>query len=238
MSVALFLPCRAGSERVPEKNTRPFAGHPQGLLGRKLDQLELVRSVDRVVVDSNCPRVLELAYQRRASWSGRARLDVVERPDHLGRSSTTTDELIDYALDTVSCDTLLWTHVTSPMVDAEKYDAALAAFARRDARKHDSLMAVTLLHAFIWAEHGPVNYDRARLRWPRTQDLDPVYEVNSAIFIVDRATGRELGDRIGRAPILFPLSKLEAVDVDDEVDFALAELIASRAPSDESRPRS
>ena len=38
--VVVFLPCRAGSTRVPEKNTRPFAGHGGGLLGVKLDQLE------------------------------------------------------------------------------------------------------------------------------------------------------------------------------------------------------
>lgn len=236
MTVALFLPCRAGSVRVPDKNTRPFAGNLQGLLGRKLGQLERLRSVDRVVVDSNCPKVLELARMHRARWTGDAQLDVVERPDHLGRSSTTTDELIAYALATVECDVLFWTHVTSPMVGADTYEAALRAFELRTRAEHDSLMAVTPLHAFTWTKHGPVNYDRARLRWPRTQDLEPVYEVNSAIFIVERALGLELGDRIGRNPLLFPLSKLEAIDVDDEVDFALAEAIAEHVTPGGSEP--
>ena len=58
MTTSLFVPCRRGSERVPDKNTRVFAGHTGGLLGLKLDQLEGVE-VDEIVIDSNDPVVLD-----------------------------------------------------------------------------------------------------------------------------------------------------------------------------------
>ena len=57
--IVVFLPCRAGSERVPHKNTRPFAGEENGLLGIKLMQLESVQSVASIILDSNDEVVLE-----------------------------------------------------------------------------------------------------------------------------------------------------------------------------------
>lgn len=231
MSRVLFLPCRRGSERVPEKNTRPFAGHPGGLLGVKLDQLERLDAVDVVLVDSNDPRVLERATARRATWAGRAALEVRERPDHLGCSDTTTDQLIAYALDVAgAADELAWTHVTSPLCDADTYARGLAAFDARDRERHDSLMAVHPIRSFVWSDSGPLNYRREPIRWPRTQDLAPVHDVCSALFVVPITLGRALGDRIGHAPLLFPLAAVQAIDVDWEDDFRLAELLfAARA---------
>ena len=41
---------------------------------------------------------------------------------------------------------------------------------------------------------------------------------------------RENGERrIGGKPVLFPLSRLEAVDIDEEEDFLLAEALAREA---------
>jgi CMP-N-acetylneuraminic acid synthetase len=228
MTLALFLPCRAGSERVPDKNTRPFAGREGGLLALKLDTLEQVGALDEIVLDSNDPKVLALGEARQRTWTGRARLTVRARPDALGQSSTTTDSLIRYALDTVSCTDLAWTHVTSPLVPAVVHDEAFARYAARGMR-YDSLMAVTALRTFLWhevdGEPAPMNHERSPLRWPRTQDLRACYEVNSALFVVPREVGRARADRIGERPILFELDRLIATDVDWEEDFALAETL-------------
>lgn len=227
--LTVFLPCRAGSERVRDKNTRPFAGHEGGLLGVKLDTLASVGSITSVVLDSNDPKVLDYGHQRQKSWQGHARLIVRERPDHLGASTTTTDSLIRYALDTLTGDDLLWTHVTSPLVPSTRIEEAIAAYHARDPEQYDSLMSVTALKTFIWADNQrgphPINYDTTPLRWPRTQDLTPLYEVNSALFIVPFALARHRRDRIGERPQLFVLDRLEAADVDWEEDFLLAETL-------------
>lgn len=234
-----FLPCRAGSERVKDKNTRPFADHDGGLLGVKLDTLAAVTSIHTIVLDSNDPKVLTYGLARQKTWQGHARLIVRERPDHLGASTTSTDSLIRYALDTLTGDDLLWTHVTSPLVSSTRIEEAIAAYHSRDPDRHDSLMSVTALKTFIWADNHngphPINYDTSPLRWPRTQDLTPLYEVNSALFIVPLSLARQRRDRIGERPLLFALDRLEAADVDWEEDFLLAEtlfrsMLRGRAP--------
>lgn len=223
---AMFLPCRAGSERLADKNTRPFAGRPGGLLDLKLDQLATTRTLDTIVVDSNDPIALELARARLATWPAHSKLFVHERPDHLGRPDTTTDDLIAYALVTVPCDTLAWTHVTSPFVGPDTYDQALTDFAARDPERHDSLMLVLRLQTFLWhdpAHPTPLNYTPTPLRWPRTQDLAPVFEVNSGLFVVPHAIGRARRDRIGDSPILYEVDRMTGLDIDHLTDFQLAE---------------
>jgi len=228
----LFVPCRRGSQRVPDKNTRPFAGHPGGLLGVKLDQLEATRGLDTIVVDSNDPLVLERARARQRTWgrgAGAAALEVHERPDHLGRSDTTTDDLIAYALATVGGDELVWTHVTSPFCGAASYERMLGAWRDTPRDRYDSFMAVHPIKSFVWSAEGPLNHTRGGpdggLRWPRTQDVTPVYDVCSALFVVPLPVGRALGDRIGRAPRLFELDRLEALDIDWDEDFRVAEAL-------------
>ena len=89
--VKVFLPCRAGSERVPHKNTRPFAEWQNGLLELKLAALEGAAGISQIILDSNDEKVLDYGRTRQSNWSGTAELCVQERPNHLGLSSTTTD---------------------------------------------------------------------------------------------------------------------------------------------------
>ncbi len=215
-----FLPCRAGSQRVPHKNTRPFADEAEGLLGIKLRQLIACPEIDAIVLSTNDPEVVGIAEPYATSES---RLTIEARPDRLCSSATSTDEVIAYVPEIIPEGDVLWTHVTSPFYDAADYSEAIGTYrAARAAGTHDSLMGVTELHAFLWSDEAPVNYDRAVERWPRTQTLDPLYEVNSAIFIAPIETYRALGDRIGERPLLHVIPKPRTVDIDWEEDFTIA----------------
>lgn len=225
--IVAFLPCRAGSQRVPHKNTRPFGGHQEGLIDIKLQQLLNCSLIDEVVVSSNDSVVLDIASSYRAMHGPRVRLD--RRSDHLCTSSSSTDELIRYVPSIVSDGHVLWTHVTSPFFDEQDYTEAVMAYrASIKARTHSSLMTVTRLQTFIWTRDGPINYDRSEERWPRTQTLSPLYEVNSAAFLISSTLMREVNDRIAE-PVLFQeVDKGKALDVDWEEEFLLASTVFER----------
>ncbi|WP_458095616.1 acylneuraminate cytidylyltransferase family protein [Roseomonas sp. WA12] len=221
MPVTAFLPCRAGSQRVPRKNTRPFADRQDGLLGIKLEQLLSCQALDAVVLSTNDPAVEEIAAPYVARSDGKLRID--HRPDHLCSSSTSTDEVIAYVPSIIPEGDVVWTHVTSPFFGAAEYSAAIATYrAARSAGSHDSLLGVTELRTFIWNATTSVNYDRTAEKWPRTQTLTPLYEVNSAIFIANADVYRAHGDRIGATPLLYAIAKDKTVDVDWEEDFIIA----------------
>jgi CMP-N-acetylneuraminic acid synthetase len=56
----VFLPCRKGSQRVPNKNTRPFAGVDGGLLRIKLEELLKAKLIDKIILSSNDAEVLQI----------------------------------------------------------------------------------------------------------------------------------------------------------------------------------
>jgi CMP-N-acetylneuraminic acid synthetase len=71
-----------------------------------------------------------------------------------------------------------------------------------------------------------VNHDPAVL--VRTQDLDPIYEENSNIYIAPRELILATGKRMGVKPLLFPMPREQAADIDEELDFLVAEFLLER----------
>ena len=59
----------------------------------------------------------------------------------------------------------------------------------------------------------------------RTQDLPPIYEENSCIYVFTRETLKNKRNRIGERPYLFEIERSEAFDIDEELDFLLADLM-------------
>ena len=218
----VFLPCRKGSQRVPNKNTRPFAGIEGGLLRIKLEQLLACKQIDKIYLSSDDEVVLNIG---RAMNNDRIVID--KRPDYLCQSSTSTDDVVKYVPELIKEDaTIIWTHVTSPFLKVETYDDMLDMYYNH-LPEHDSLMSVNELRTFIWNKDGAINYDREVEKWPRTQTLEPWYEINSGVFIADRSIYMQLQDRVGKHPFLYPTSKMESYDIDWPEDFEFAELLYS-----------
>lgn len=117
----------------------------------------------------------------------------------------------------------MWTHVTSPFVSAELYDKMITEYLQKLDEGYDSLMTTNLIHGFIWNNEHPINYDRTVEKWPRTQTLEPLFEVNSAAFIAPISVYSELNDRIGARPYLFQMDRISGMDIDWPEDFTLGE---------------
>lgn len=221
--VTCFLPCRKGSERIPRKNIKPFGKAKFGLLEVKLTQLIAAQRIDRIVLTSDDSDVLDYASKLKSS-----KLKLHHRSEELSSSSTSTDQLVGHALELIPEGQILWTHVTSPFINAELYDDIVECYFRRLNEGYDSLMTTTLLHGFLWQQGKPLNYDRTFEKWPRTQTIPPVHEINSGVFMASNAIYRELDDRIGKNPYLYVLDKLVSHDIDWPEDFVIAESLIER----------
>lgn len=222
--LTVFLPCRAGSERIPQKNIKPFGGFPYGLFEIKLNQLLSIPSVNKIVVSTNDSSVID--YIKNTNHT-KVQPDI--RPESLCTSQTTTDELIRYVPTIIDSEHILWTHVTSPMCDAPVYEEAIHAYFDGLEKKYDSLMSVNVVQKFLFREDfSAVNFDRSVELWPRTQTLKPVYEANSALFISSLHNYLRYNDRIGRVPLFFELNQFQSFDIDREEDFIIGEMIWSK----------
>ena len=219
-TVTCFLPCRKGSERVPRKNIRPFGKVQNGLIEVKLKQLIAANLIDRIVLTTNDTEILDYASSLRS-----AKLELHHRIEELSSSSTSTDQLVRHALELIPDGNILWTHVTSPFINARHYDEIIKCYFRQLGKGYDSLMTMTILHGFLWQDGKPLNYDRTTEKWPRTQTLAPVHEVNSGAFLAPSSVYQELDDRIGENPYLYAMNKLTSHDIDWPEDFLIAETL-------------
>ena len=216
-SVNVFLPMRAGSERVPKKNTKSFAGMEGGLCKIKLEQLIACEFIKMVYVSTNDPDVMQIS-----NGFNSKKIKVISRPDELASSMASTDDLIKYVPEIMPDGHILWTHVTSPFIGPDDYYQIIKTYLQ-NLDSFDSLMTVTKVQKFIWNDSAPVNYDRSVEKWPRTQTIDPLWEVNSGVFIASKEIYEDKLDRIGNKPYLYKLSDEVAFDIDWLSDFRMAE---------------
>jgi CMP-N-acetylneuraminic acid synthetase len=219
--VSCFLPCRKGSERVPRKNIKSFSVFEKGLIELKLKQLCNAQLIERVYLSTNDLEIIEYAEHLNED-----KVEIHCRCEELSSNITSTDDLVQHAADLIPSGHILWSHVTSPFVTADIYDEIITAYFNALADGFDSLMTTTEIHGFLWDENGPTNYDRTEEKWPRTQTLKAIHEVNSAAFIAPSSVYRNSQDRIGQRPFKYPLDKITGLDVDWPDDFTLAECIA------------
>ncbi|WP_458411753.1 cytidylyltransferase domain-containing protein [Schinkia sp. CFF1] len=226
--VIAFLPCRKGSQRVKQKNIRTFAGIQGGLTRIKIEQLINCEKIDKIVVSTDDEEVITICETVLSSSSKKYKID--NRPKELASSETSTDELIKYVGQIIPEGEILWTHVTSPFITSTIYTDAIRAYQELKEQKIcDSLTTVTKHQKFFWDKQGqPINYNRTNEKWPRTQTMNPIYELNSGIFLCDISIYRNLQDRVGVNPYLYELNSYQAMDVDWEEDFELAEILWSK----------
>lgn len=220
--ICFFLPTRKGSQRVKSKNTRPFANHEGGILELKLTQLLDSKTIDTIILSTNDEKSVEVA--KSVDKEGRIVID--NRPEHLCLDTTRLGDLISYVPTITKNKHIFWGHTTTPFVAGADYDAAIEAFFGQMAYGYDSLISVLPLQNFLLTGEGKVfNYDAGSNKWPRTQDLPKLYEVNHAMFIASRETYEQTGDRIGSKPYLYEMPKLKSFDIDWEDDFLIAEAL-------------
>lgn len=218
--VSFYLPTRKGSERVVNKNTRPFAGIEGGLVENKVKQLLETRLIDEIIFSSNDENCLAAAEKYKDS-----RLKIIERPIELCLSSTNLQDLICYVPTVTDAEHILWGHVTTPLCGAEQYDEGIQLYLDKIKEGYDSLVGVTELKNFLLNREGKLINNTTDIPWPRTQDLEPLYEINHTMFLAKREVYTEQKNRIGQKPLLHIMDELHSYDIDWPEDFTIAEIM-------------
>jgi CMP-N-acetylneuraminic acid synthetase len=211
------VPMRHSSERVPGKNYRLLGGVP--LFHHVVRSLLGVPEIAEVVIDTDSEAILQ---DVAVSFP---QVRTVLRPDHLRAGETPMNDVLLNTVEHVDADVLLQTHSTNPFLSSATISAALARYLAGE-NDCDSAFGVTRLQARLWtADARPLNHDPAVLL--RTQDLPPVYLENSCFYVFTPDVLRTRRNRIGVRPLLVEVPPEEALDIDEESDFRLAEAVAS-----------
>ena len=220
--IAALVPMRHHSARVPGKNYRQFAGKP--LYHHILSTLKDVPEVETILVDTDSPIILEGI---SIDFPG---IKTISRPEYLLGEMVSMNEILIYDTSVIKADFYLQTHSTNPLIKPDTISKAIQTFLAK-IPKYDSLFGVTRLQTRLWDQNGkPINHDPNVLL--RTQDLPPIYEENSSMYIFQREKLIARQNRLGDSPLMFEIPAIEAWDIDEELDFTVAEILYRQVHGD------
>jgi CMP-N-acetylneuraminic acid synthetase len=215
MKLAALVPMRHHSQRVPGKNYRALAGKP--LFHHIIETLIKVPEIDSIIIDTDSKPILDEVPRLFPS------IKLIQRPSHLLADDVPMNDILLHDTSQVKADFYLQTHSTNPLLKAETISNSIKKFFD-EYPKYDSLFSVTRLQTRLYFQDGKaINHNPLELI--QTQDLPPVYEENSCIYIFTRENLERKNHRIGDTPLMFEIPRLEAVDIDEEEDFQLADVL-------------
>jgi CMP-N-acetylneuraminic acid synthetase len=228
--LAALMPMKAHSERVPAKNFRRLAGKP--LFRWMLDTLLSLEEVDRVIINTDARSQLEAD-----GLTNEPRIVIRDRRPELCGDSVSMNLILADDIAATPADLYLMTHATNPLLSAETIRRALKALKTAAASgTADSLFAVTRHQSRFYDRSGqPINHDPDTL--VRTQELEPLFEENSGLYLFTRQSFATTNARIGRRPIMFETPAIEALDIDEASDWDLVEAFATARRSHPDDPK-
>jgi CMP-N-acetylneuraminic acid synthetase len=215
--ITALVPMRHTSERVPGKNYRLFSGKP--LFHYILSSLLKCREISKIVIDTDSETIIQDVEKSFPA------VEVIDRPKELRGGMVPMNDILLHDAKQFPSEFYLQTHVTNPLLKSATISEAIRKFSKHYP-ENDSLFSVTRLQTRLWDENRrPINHNPEILL--RTQDLPPVFEENSCLYIF---TGKSLEvrhNRIGERPMMFEIDPEEAWDIDEESDFRIAEIMCN-----------
>ncbi|MCX6168379.1 MAG: acylneuraminate cytidylyltransferase family protein [Ignavibacteriales bacterium] len=205
------------SERIPGKNMKIFYGKP--LLHWILESLSGSIYISEIIINTDSEIIANEASKHFS-------VTIHKRPDYLLTiNSNEANQILDYDLSITKGNYFLQTHSTNPLLKTRTIDRSIEEFFKNS--HNDSLLSVTPLQTRLFFHDGkPINHDPEKLI--KTQELAVIYEENSCIYIFSREGFLKNKNRIGKSPLLFPIDRLEAVDIDEKYDFLFAEFLKQK----------
>lgn len=224
MNILCVIPVRGGSKGIPLKNVRNLGGKP--LMAWTVEQAVNAKIGLDVVVSTDDEEMADVARRYGADVP-------FMRPAELAEDTTATEPVVAHAINFRTAqgrkpDAVVLLQVTSPLRHPDTLDRAVNQFLETGV---DSLVGVVPTPPFLWrlgneAAGTPVSAEYDYENRPRRQELTPEqipYRENGSLYVSKPELYLGHNNRLGGKIGLFILDELEGVDIDTELDFALAE---------------
>ena len=215
-----IIPARGGSKRLPNKNILDLNGKP--LIAWSIEAAKKSKYIDEIVVSSDSNEILEIAQKYNVK--------TIKRPDELATDTASSVDVVKHVAENYpGYEYVVLLQPTSPLRNKKHIDEAIELLEKKNA---DAIISVCEVdHSPLWSNTLPEslsmkNFLREDVKNKRSQDLPTYYRLNGAIYIckTDRLLEQNtffIKDNI----FAYIMDRKSSVDIDDEVDFKLAEVL-------------
>ncbi|RXE84506.1 acylneuraminate cytidylyltransferase family protein [Pseudoalteromonas sp. A757] len=222
--VLAVVPARAGSKRLPNKNVKLLNGLP--LITYTFEAIKNSKYISDTIATSDCPEVLKISQQYKNIYP-------LDRPKELASDTASSVDVLLHAVEKAQVllgefDIICLLQPTSPLRTAKDIDDAISLYIEKKAKGVVSMAKCE--HSPLWATPLESESDFKEfikgLSNTRSQDLKAFYQLNGAIYLVDKSTflaTKKLFQEDDYYP--FIMSPEKSLDIDTALDFKLVELV-------------
>jgi N-acylneuraminate cytidylyltransferase len=235
MKVLAIIIARGGSQRVPNKNIRPLVGKP--LLAYSIQGAKRSRYIERVIVSTDSDAIADVALREGAEVPFR-------RPAEIAQSHSTELQAMEHALgwfrdrENYEPDFVVLLRPTSPFRTTATIDRAIELL--RDDPKAHCVRTVRLCSEHphkMWVMDAegrrirsliPVEQKLPEAHTLSYQLLPTVYIQNASMDVFRASNVWQLRSTTGTEIIPLVNDDYESLDINNEIDFILAETLMAR----------
>lgn len=211
MKIVAIMPIKLKNERCPGKNIRMLG--PKPLIQYELDSLKETSMCDSINV--YCSSEAVIPYLPKG-------VNFIKRPEFLDLPTSNFTQIFSNFMNTVDADVYVYAHATAPFITVDTMKECIQAVVSGE---YDSAFCAIKLQDYLWKDGEPLNFDASNV--PRTQDLDPIYQETSGVYVFAKEVFEKHKRRIGKKPFIKEVSFKETVDIDNPEDFDLAEILVN-----------
>ncbi len=211
MRITAIMPIKLNNERCPGKNTRQLDSKP--LLQHELESLKLTGLCNSINVFCSSEDIVPFLPKG---------VNFIKRPEYLDLPTSNFSQIFTCFMKQQDADIYVYAHATAPFITVQTMRQCIESV---KSGEYDSAFCAVKLQNYLWQDGEPLNFDAANL--PRTQDLKPIYQETSGIYVFTKDVFIRYKRRIGKKPFIKEVSFKEAVDIDNPEDFTIAEALVN-----------
>ena len=222
MSNLCIIPARGGSKRIPRKNIKDFLGKP--IIAYSIEAAVCSGLFDEVMVSTEDPEIAEIARQYGAN------IPFMRSSENADDFAGTADVLIEvinrYQIVGTLFEYACCIYPTAPFITKELLQSA---FVKMYNNNFDCVFPVLhfsspIQRAMRLENDGTIKMIKPEFLQSRTQDLDISYHDAGQFYLFRVDFLLKAGKlMVGKSGAVF-ISDLMAQDIDNEIDWKLAEL--------------
>lgn len=203
------MPIKLKNERCPGKNIRLLGNKP--LLQYELDSLKSTGLCDEINVYCSSEEVTSFLPKG---------VNFLKRSTELDLPTSNFNQIFTSFMKEKVADIYVYAHATAPFITVETMKLCIESV---KSGVYDSAFCAQKIQTFLWKNGKPMNFDASNL--PRTQDLEPIYQETSGVYVFTKEVFMKYGRRIGIKPFIRCVGFKEMVDIDNPEDFEFAQAL-------------
>ncbi len=218
------IPARSGSKGIPEKNIKPLAGKP--LIAYTIEEAKKSKIFDKIIVSTDSEKIAKIAKDYGAEVP-------FLRPVELATDSSDSMDVVIHAIEFLEKNNKFFNYVmklqpTSPL--RKDFDIIEAAKLAIEKNANSVISVSECKNHPLWAgilekDRRMDNFLKDEIKNKNRQELPKYYELNGMIFLAKIEKLLETRDWYMKNSYALIVDKNRSVDIDDIIDFKLAEII-------------